>query len=179
MWGSRDTVLPEKWDRAELYHLGFGDNKGKGRTLQEILRCRCGKLVPKRPYGASSPAAEGGSRSLPFKIGFDSCTVPALLEMKYLDPVSIDTCEGGRWSAYISPDMRMMPCSFAHNSTDWSVSLRDHTIQEAWESSVFEDFRRRLRASCPDCKQRALCMGGCPILPRLVLCPYNKKNRTF
>ena len=33
------------------------------------------------------------SRKLPFKIGFDSCSVPALLGSKSVDPVSIDTCD--------------------------------------------------------------------------------------
>lgn len=137
---------------------------------------------------------------LPYKIGFDSCTVPALISMSHLDPCSMDTCEGARWSAYISADMRMLPCSFAHDQDKWSVPLAgwsDHepksretetnrtdsstgtddpfgetgcTLGEAWRSSQFEAFREQLRNACPDCKQRQLCMGGCPILPEIVLC---------
>ncbi len=110
------------------------------------------------------------AREIPFKIGFDSCSVPALLHTKSIDPVSVDTCEGGRWSAYISPDMQMMPCSFAHEMPVWSVSLWEHTMQEAWDSEAFEYFRSRLRSGCPECKKRELCMGGCPIHPAIVLC---------
>ena len=105
-----------------------------------------------------------------YKIGFDSCTVPALIEMKRIDPTSLDTCEGARWSAYISADMQMMPCSFAHEHPEWSVSLRDHTILEAWNSTEFDLFRDSLLHRCPECGQRHLCMGGCPIIPDIVLC---------
>ncbi len=116
-----------------------------------------------------------GCRKLPFKIGFDSCSVPALLHSKNIDPMSIDTCEGGRWSAYISADMQMMPCSFAHESRKWIVSLRNNSIKEAWESAAFEDFRNSLRTKCPGCEKKELCMGGCPILPEIVLC--SKMNK--
>ncbi len=82
---------------------------------------------------------------------------------------------GGRWSAYISADMRMMPCSFAHENNDWSVSLREHTIQKAWESEAFENFRHSLGQSCPDCSKRELYMGDCPILPEIVLCRKSRR----
>lgn len=114
---------------------------------------------------------------LPFKIGFDSCTVPALLELKHLDPVSIDTCEGGRWSAYISPDMYMMPCSFAHEKKRWKVSLRDHSVHEAWNSDAFDSFRQILLKSCGGCEKRELCMGGCPVIPEIVLCRKREGNK--
>lgn len=106
----------------------------------------------------------------PFKVGFDSCTIPALRGTKQIDPTSLDSCEGARWSAYISSDMKMMPCSFDSQKRQWAVSLRTHTIQEAWESPEFEDFRNRLRVSCPDCPSRSFCQGGCPICPEIVLC---------
>ncbi len=53
------------------------------------------------------------TKKFPFKIGFDSCSVPGLLN--YADRISrmsLDPCEGGRFSCYISPDMKMTPCSF-------------------------------------------------------------------
>lgn len=114
----------------------------------------------------------------PFRVGFDSCTVPGLIRYcPNVAPESVDTCEGGRWSAYISPDMDMMPCSFDNQGKRWAVSLRTHTIQEAWDSPLFDDFRNRLRASCPDCEKKSLCMGGCPITPEIVLC--NQKRRVI
>ena len=108
---------------------------------------------------------------LPFKVGFDSCSVPALINgLTDVDVASLDTCEGARWSAYITSDLKMLPCSFAVDSMRWVQDLRQVSMEEAWRSDCFEDFRRRLRRSCPTCARRDLCMGGCPIWPEIVLC---------
>lgn len=106
-----------------------------------------------------------------YKIGFDSCTVPALINnLGIIDADSLDTCEGARWSAYITPDMKMLPCSFDNQQRKWEVDLRHSTIEEAWNSEIFESFRNKLRTACPDCNKREWCMGGCPICPEIVLC---------
>lgn len=116
-------------------------------------------------------------RPHPFKVGMDSCTVPgAVNRCKSVMAASLDTCEGARWSAYISPDMKMMPCSFDNQAGRWAVDLRTHTMREAWRSEAFENFRARLRAACPGCEKRALCMGGCPIVPEIVLCERKEKT---
>lgn len=108
---------------------------------------------------------------LEYKIGFDSCTVPALINhLGTIDEDSLDTCEGARWSAYITPDMKMLPCSFDNQEQRWAVDLRKHTIKEAWESDTFEQFRNYFRKACPSCEKREQCMGGCPIRPEIVLC---------
>ena len=110
-----------------------------------------------------------------YKIGFDSCTIPALINGTHnINTASMDTCEGARWSAYISPDMKMMPCSFDNQDMRWAVDLRECTIEEVWKSKVFEDFRIRLKTACPDCTARESCMGGCPIRPEIVLCDRKK-----
>lgn len=111
------------------------------------------------------------SKDTGYKIGFDSCIVPALINnMGNINRDSLDTCEGSRWSAYISSDLKMMPCSFDNEDMRWAVDLKIHTIEEAWMSSEFEDFRSRLKMSCPECVDRHFCMGGCPIRPEIVLC---------
>ena len=105
------------------------------------------------------------------KIGFDSCSVPGLLHsMKHVELASLDTCEAARWSAYVTPDMKLLPCSFDNQEENWAVDLRTHTIAEAWNSPEFADFRRRFLTSCPDCAWQKRCMGGCPICPDIVLC---------
>jgi radical SAM protein with 4Fe4S-binding SPASM domain len=105
-----------------------------------------------------------------FKIGFDSCTVPGIVNMtKNISRESIDTCEGGRYSCYVSADMQMVPCSFDQDLR-WGVDLSKHTIQEAWNSEPFEDFRNHMRNACPECAKRESCMGGCPIVPEITLC---------
>lgn len=108
---------------------------------------------------------------LEYKVGFDSCTVPALINHTgKINMDSMDTCEGARWSAYISSDMKMLPCSFDNQEQRWAVDLRSHTIKEAWESAEFEAFRNCFRKACPACGKRNYCMGGCPIKPEIVLC---------
>lgn len=111
------------------------------------------------------------------KIGFDSCTVPGLINnTERINQDSFDTCEGGRHSAYITPDMMMLPCSFDNQSYAWAVSLDSYTVQEAWKSSEFDNFRSHFRNACSGCKDRQLCMSGCPIVPQIVLC--NREERT-
>ena len=115
--------------------------------------------------------------SFDFKIGFDSCTVPALINFTHnINQDSFDTCEGGRWSAYITADMKMLPCSFDNQDMRWAVDLKTHTIQEAWDSEQFEDFRDHFKNSCGNCDRRYECRGGCPIRRQIVLCNREEKN---
>ena len=106
----------------------------------------------------------------PFKVGMDSCNVPGAIKFcKSIALESLDTCEGGRYSCYISADMIMVPCSFDQKGL-YRVNLRENTIEEAWNSPKFERFRSKMREACPNCKKKELCMGGCPLMPEIVLC---------
>lgn len=112
-------------------------------------------------------------KMFPYKIGFDSCTVPSLLSYcKQIEPESLDTCEGARWSAYITADMKMLPCSFDNQDKKWAVDLKKYSIQDAWDSDTFGDFRKSFKTACVDCCNRNTCMGGCPIRPEIVICDY-------
>ncbi len=112
----------------------------------------------------------------PFKIGFDSCTIPAIHNFTHsIDERSIDTCEGGRWSMYITSDMKALPCSFDNQEMRWSYDISNDTIQNAWNSEQFENFRNHFRTSCLSCKNRENCMGGCPIRREIVLCNRTEK----
>jgi len=105
-----------------------------------------------------------------FKVGLDSCCVPGVVNFcRNVIPEAIDTCEGGRFSCYISPEMIMTPCSFDQD-LNYGVSLKENSIEEAWNSQIFERFRESLRKRCPDCAKRESCMGGCPLLQEIVLC---------
>ena len=112
-----------------------------------------------------------------FRIGFDSCSVPAAIRlMKNTMPESLDTCEGGRFSCYISPDLRMLPCSF-DQSRKYEVDLTDGTsIETGWNSAAFDGFRSKLRNACPSCLLRGQCMGGCPLQPEIVLCDRTERS---
>lgn len=113
----------------------------------------------------------------PFKVGIDSCTVPGTIRNCHNQIMqALDTCEGGRFSSYIGADMDMMPCSFDQNK-HFAVSLHDHTIEEAWNSEKFYNFRESLAKSCPNCSDRPNCMGGCPLMPEIVLCDREEIRR--
>lgn len=110
------------------------------------------------------------------KIGMDSCCVPGLVNnCKNVLPEALDTCEGGRFSCYVSADMRLIPCSFDQDGK-YAVQLKGKTIEDAWNSEQFELFRSSLRNRCPNCKDRESCMGGCPLMPEVVLCNRESKK---
>jgi radical SAM protein with 4Fe4S-binding SPASM domain len=104
------------------------------------------------------------------KAGFDSCSVPAILNFTdNIHPACIEPCEAGRFSAYISPDFKLVPCSF-EKDPNYAVSLENSSISEAWNSTVFESFRNRQSGKCPDCPRYDSCFAGCPIVPEVTLC---------
>jgi len=112
----------------------------------------------------------------PFKVGMDSCNVPGAIRFcNSIMMESLDTCEGGRYSCYIGADMTMTPCSFDQENR-YVVSLRDMSIEEAWNSVPFERFREKMRGACPGCEKKALCMGGCPLMPEIVFCDSQLRN---
>ena len=113
--------------------------------------------------------------TFPYKIGFDSCTVPALTGLKNTVPESLDSCEAARWSAYISADMKMLPCSFCREDEGYTVDLRTHSIEQAWHSEQFERIRAIMRGSCPECRYRGFCLGGCPLMKEIVICKERMK----
>lgn len=113
----------------------------------------------------------------PFKVGFDSCTVPAILNYtRNIAPESIDSCEGGRYSMYITSDMKALPCSFDNQDMVWAYDISNDTIMNAWNSKQFNAFRSHFHNSCPSCPNRAACYGGCPIRRNTVVCDRDTKD---
>ena len=90
-----------------------------------------------------------------FKVGMDSCLANHVLQRvkpNELQSLAVDTCEGARMSGYITPDMKMKPCSFAEKS--WEISITDkQDISYIWnKSQKFKSFRQKLkknRTCCP------------------------------
>lgn len=112
-----------------------------------------------------------------FQIGFDSCSVAGLVNFtKNINPESFDTCEGGRYSMYITSDMKALPCSFDNQELRWAYDISNDTIQNAWDSKQFEDFRSHFHKSCRGCPSRRECMGSCPIRREIVLCDRKEKD---
>ncbi|MBS3985840.1 MAG: radical SAM protein [Selenomonadales bacterium] len=104
------------------------------------------------------------------KAGFDSCSVPGLLGYtSRIWPASIEPCEAGRFSAYISPDLSLYPCSFEQDPA-YAVPLRGGSLEDAWNGEQFMRFRRKFVGRCPSCQRYEMCFGGCPVLPEVTLC---------
>lgn len=113
------------------------------------------------------------------KSGFDSCGVPALISFtKHLHPDCIEACEAGRFSAYISSNNKLIPCSF-EKDYQYAISLEDTSIEDAWNSESFNSFRSKHKKICVACSKNKLC-GACPIVPEISVCAnLNKKGKEY
>lgn len=107
----------------------------------------------------------------PFKIGFDSCSVSGLVEYTTIDQKFVEPCEAARFSAFISEDLKMYPCSFAIGIIE-GEDLRDKSIDKIWrDSPLFNNFRISLnenQCSKNSCFEK--CLGGCPLFKNILLC---------
>lgn len=88
-----------------------------------------------------------------FKIGMDSCLVNYLVDnikITEKQKIFLSTCEASRMSAYITPDMKLMPCSFAERKI-WAVPIRK-TLKSTWNNSLsFKKFRKALKNKPQQC----------------------------
>lgn len=107
------------------------------------------------------------------KIGFDSCCVPGIVTWMNVNPVLIDSCEAARFSAFISEDMKMYPCSFMVGTEQFG-DLRKDRMVEIWQSHpAFVKHREAIRKnSCVGCIHQAVCKGGCVFLPEINQCVW-------
>lgn len=108
------------------------------------------------------------------KIGFDSCMISYLAKIEDTLAVNtIDFCEAGRFSAFISESGNMYPCSFMCDSDTEGIDLNLISLEDAWQhGDSFQEMRHRLSApgrqkysieGCKECAQFSMCHGGCPI----------------
>ncbi|MEJ6950383.1 radical SAM/SPASM domain-containing protein [Natronospora cellulosivora (SeqCode)] len=107
-----------------------------------------------------------------FKIGFDSCTVSGIVENLNFNPKFIEACEAGRFSAFISENMKLYPCSFMEQNTE-GINLANISLKKAWLSSEkFQNIRDKIiLKDCKNiCKYENDCKGGCPVFSEINLC---------
>jgi len=90
-----------------------------------------------------------------FKIGMDSCLINKVAqarELTKMEEIYADTCEGARMSCYITPDEKLVPCSFG-NHDKYGIDISKGNLQDVWKTGKpFKDFRDVLtdtKASCP------------------------------
>ena len=111
------------------------------------------------------------------KVGFDSCCVPGIVTWMKVSPVLIDSCEAARFSAFISEDMKMYPCSFMVNTEQYG-DLRNESLTDIWHKhSAFVRHREAIRHNlCTGCVHQAMCKGGCVFISDLNQCKYHHKE---
>ncbi len=127
-----------------------------------------------RDYSRLKAFYESASKCKSVKIGFDSCCVPGIVTWMNVAPALIDSCEAARFSAFVSEDMKMYPCSFMIN-TKLFGDLRKESMIEIWQSHpAFVKHRESIRHnSCTCCKFQVVCKGGCLFMPEINQCGKN------
>ena len=111
------------------------------------------------------------------KLGFDSCMISYLTKLeKELAPETVDFCEAGRFSAFISEKGVLYPCSFMSDTDEnVGIDLAQITLEQGWRhGAIFQQIRDRLSVpgaqrypitACGSCRQYSMCHGGCPLFP--------------
>ena len=91
-----------------------------------------------------------------FKVGCDSCMINKVSSARELttnEKLCVDTCEAGRMSCYISPDMKFMPCSFGDKKTYGIPITQNNTIQKIWKNGppflAFRNVLEKNPMTCP------------------------------
>ena len=106
-----------------------------------------------------------------FKIGFDSCMASGLATFTNVSSIFFDGCESGRFSMFISEDMKMYPCSFMAIDYEGIKITEDNILAEWRNSQLFRKIRDKItNNSCRNCKHTNICLGGCPIFKEISLC---------
>lgn len=110
------------------------------------------------------------------KLGFDSCMISYLMKLEEnLKLETIEFCEAGRFSAFISEKGILFPCSFMNDTDCTGIDLRKTTLEQGWRfGDEFQRIRQQLTVpgmqlfpieKCKQCTQYPICHGGCPIFP--------------
>ena len=103
------------------------------------------------------------------QIGFDSCMISHLVgKENIINLCSIDYCEAGRFSAFISETGEMYPCSFMCGVGRRGNNIMDEDIVEIWRNAqncldIRNNIRMPQKLKCVKCKMYNQCHGGCPI----------------
>lgn len=108
------------------------------------------------------------------KIGFDSCMISFLVPFsEEFWAESVEYCEAGRFSAFISEDLKLYPCSFLNDTESTGIDLKETSITNGWVyGEQFLEFRERISTppkqcnpinECQNCNKYNLCHGGCQV----------------
>jgi radical SAM protein with 4Fe4S-binding SPASM domain len=114
--------------------------------------------------------ATSGRRS--FRVGFDTCSITGLARFGNAVEMSLEGCDAGRFSLFVSEKMEVFPCSYMVESGYKGVSLTGSTLLEIWkDSDLFREIRSRHGEKvCPECTSSQHCLSGCSLFPQINLC---------
>lgn len=115
------------------------------------------------------------SGEFPFRVGFDTCTITGLARLGKAHKISLEGCDAGRFSLFISEKMEVFPCSFMVEAGYSGVSLRKTSLADIWKDHPsFKGIRQKhQKGGCSDCRTQSECLSGCPLFPQMNLCPSN------
>lgn len=105
------------------------------------------------------------------KVGFDSCSISGIAKWMEVPKILVESCEAARFSAFISEDMKMYPCSFMVGK-GWYGDLRRESLLDIWQKNeYFQQYRLELVPErCIGCRIYNLCKGGCHLYPSINFC---------
>jgi len=157
-WLKEPGILPDKLNAIIfLNYKPVGNNKSKNLLFKNSpLKEKFFDLINNNQY--------------PFKIGFDSCLVSGISKYTSINEQYFEACEAGRFSAFISEDLKLFPCSFMIENHE-GIDLRKVDFLQAWQESVlFNSQRVKLKSTECDCEKIKTCLGGCPVFKEINLC---------
>ena len=116
----------------------------------------------------------------PFKIGFDDCSTTGVLTHGSADSRSVEACDSGRFSMFVSEKMEAYPCSFMSELCN-GHPVNDNNLRDIWQNGeLFVKMRQSLAPSrCGNCSLGNQCMSGCPLFPEINICQSNQETTSI
>lgn len=108
------------------------------------------------------------------KVGFDACCVSGVFARTNASAVMVDACDAGRFSIYVSEDLKVYPCSFQGGLAEGDKLDDTRSLLDIWtKSQNMVSFRRYFSSDrCAGCSHKSTCMNGCPLFEQLVVCGH-------
>lgn len=166
---SVDTAIRWLQDPPEFLRsinaLVFLNYKPSGRKVFEERLLRNNPRVDEFFKLATSSNAK-------LKVGFDACCVSGVFARTKASTSLVDACDAGRFSLYVSEDLRVYPCSFQSGLAAGDRLSDETSLLDIWHTSEnVRSFRRYFASDrCGGCSHRKNCMNGCPLFDQLVVC---------
>ena len=110
-----------------------------------------------------------------FRIGFDTCTITGLARFSSAPSISLEGCDAGRFSLFVSEKMEVYACSFMVEAGYRGIPLKGSSLADIWRNHISFHRIRSAHAEkgCDDCTTPRHCLSGCPLFPEMNLCPKN------